>query len=309
MRKLLIFATSLLLMLSAPSVIHVSAGAEDAPAEIEAAAVLQNAAEVEQEKAEAEAPDLADRPALDAVSGPDERDWLLDWELNGYPDNVGGVYYDDADGKIVVMLVDPSEAAIAELQAQYADLANDSVRFGESRYSYNEMLAIQANFPDNANNLPIYGIGIGWTLVDGEVGGFGESGKEFRVIVNVDESALEEARNWFATQYGDIVYVEAGDMPAEADGRELFADDSSNGNRILLPVIAAAVLLAAVALILNRRRFISVFQSDNGEITAQSEHLGRRDVVKAVRENTLSPSDDVSASLMKRIHRESDHKA
>jgi len=49
----------------------------------------------------------------------------------------------------------------------------------------------------------IYGMGLGWATVDGKSTGFGESKKEERVVLTVDESVAQEYVNKFYNIYGD----------------------------------------------------------------------------------------------------------
>lgn len=84
------------------------------------------------------------------------------WETNGYPDDVGGVYYDNATGNMVIMLVNGSEMRKQEILAMEQNMDSTRISFGESLYSYNEMLAVQKKIEVEleAGNSKIYSIGI-----------------------------------------------------------------------------------------------------------------------------------------------------
>lgn len=153
-----------------------------------------------------------DDTAIDARNAFDAL--FQDWEMNGYPDDVGNVYYDDATGNIVITLVNGTEARRQEILAMAGNA--EGIGFGESKYSYNRMLAvqqeIQADMAGAADK--VHSVGVGWgSDADGNVAGFGESGKEARVVVTVAESALDEYRGAYEAKYGDMVYVVSGTAP------------------------------------------------------------------------------------------------
>lgn len=55
----------------------------------------------------------------------------------------------------------------------------------------------------------IFGVGIGWATIDGKVTGFGPSGKESRVVVEVDSTVYDSYAEKWSRLYGDMVYVES----------------------------------------------------------------------------------------------------
>lgn len=154
---------------------------------VASAAAMEDSLELE--KKEAEYSGAASESVMEVA--PDLMGLLNDWEANGYPDDVGGVYYDEATGNMVIMLVNASETRKQELLSMERYLDSAHISFGESRYSYNEMLAVQKKIEAEmgGGNQKIYSIGVGWTVVDGNETGFGASGKEFRIVVTVVESA------------------------------------------------------------------------------------------------------------------------
>lgn len=241
--------------------------------------------------------------ATGAVSGsaaeiaPDQPELLNDWETNGYPDDVGGVYYDDATGNLVIMLVNADEARVQELRSM---AQGARIGFGMSRYSYNELLAVQKKIAAEADGgkQKIYGVGVGWTVLDGEVTGFGESGKEFRVVVTVDESVLDEYVNAYESLYGDMVRVKPGEIPVIRDGALV----SKSLDTRLLPIVFAAGLLAAfTVLFLNRHRLAYTAQSTTGTTVPIPRRPSRQEVIQAVKEAAVSPPDSVREALRKRL--------
>ncbi len=159
-------------------------------------------------------------------------DLMLDWEENGYPDDVGGVYSTDGTSEsLTVLLVDDGDHSREnEIRAMLDD--DTTASFAACQYSMSQLQTIR-NEIVNAymeEDHDIYGCGVGW----GSNGGFGASGQELRVIVTVAEDRVEEYSSLLSERYADAVVVEAGEMvyteDAEADLEEdLFenADDAT----------------------------------------------------------------------------------
>ena len=161
-----------------------------------------------------------------AAAYPDGQALFEAWERDGYPDDVGGVYMSEPDPngvqQLCILLVAPTEARTAELRALLD--APDSVQFVACAYSYNELCAIQtalsARMADKS--LAINGCGVGWS---GETG-FGESGKEFRVVVSANAADADAVKAELSSLYGDKVYVEIGEA---AQTTTLMDDAATDG--------------------------------------------------------------------------------
>ena len=141
------------------------------------------------------------------------------WEEFGYPDDVAGVYSTDGSAyNLTVQLVgDEDGSREAEIRAMLND--DSEVTFESSTYSQERLQSINQEITEfyMYEGSGIYGSGIGWGLD----GGFGESGSEFRVVVTVDETRLEEYRSIFSGIYGDAVVLEAGEPPVFTMEEEL----------------------------------------------------------------------------------------
>lgn len=242
--------------------------------------------------------------ALATAGAADVSDLYNYWETNGYPDDVGGVYYDNATGDLVITLVGADEARRAEIVAMVED--NAGLSLGESQYAYNDLLAvhkeIEVEMPGSNNG--IYSVGIGWWSIDGEVVGFGQSGKEFRVIVSVDESRLAEYQQTYEARYGDMVYVEASEAPvnemlSSTSIRE--AAGASNNVWVLPGTVAAVILAGFSALLYQRRRSAAAMETVNGTTVTSIQRLSREEVVQAVKESAVPPSEAVHTKLMEQI--------
>lgn len=253
-------------------------------------------APLEAEKTAAGASDAVSESA--AETAPDQMELLSDWETNGYPGGIGGVYYDEATGKLTVMLVNGSEMRRQELLSMAQDAP---ISFGVSRYSYNELLAVQKQITEEmSSSRKVYSVGIGWTVIDGEVTGFGESGKEFRVVVRVDESVLDEYVNTYESLYGDMVHVEAGDR-LYTSSRDISLISNSVPTQPLPIALTAGLLAAFMVLFLGRHRLAYAAQTTAGTSTPIQRCLSGQEVVRAVKEASVSPPDSVREALMKKL--------
>ncbi len=227
-------------------------------------------------------------------------DVLSDWETNGYPDDIGGVFYDQETGRMTILLVNPSIGRETELSEIIPGVA-----FLPSVYSYNELLAVQDAITKEMMAQPdeeamIYSAGIGFTAIDGMITGFGESGKEFRVVVSVDQSVFEETADRLYQRYGDMVYVEAGTAPVTLDGRldtPAQAVTDMQWQFVLIALFLLAIL--GITLLWNRRHYNYALQTANGDTVTDSEPMSRKQVVAVVKEAAISPSDEIYGRIQK----------
>lgn len=133
------------------------------------------------------------------------------WEDSGYPDYVGGVFSPSGSmSHLTVLLVEDDGSGENRIRASL--VSTSGLSFGTAKYSYNELSAVNDEIVANhmVTGSKIYSVGVGWTSSGGEVAGFGKNGKEFRVVVTVDESVLTEYKVKFRLLYGDMVEVQAG---------------------------------------------------------------------------------------------------
>ena len=170
------------------------------------------------------------------------------WDMYGYPDDFGGIYYDQATGKTIIQLIGMNEDRIKELQELFG--GDTLIGFEPSMIPYNRLKEIQGEI---TNDMFVYGdiysIGIGWISMDGAVRGFGKSGTEFRVVVAVEESAVEPYSKKYHELYGDLVYVRVGEpILASVDSSEQKArNDATPSNRLASdPKVATPTLHLAI---------------------------------------------------------------
>jgi len=173
------------------------------------------------------------------------------WEQEGYPDDIGGAYYDSDAGAMGFLLVDYTPERIGELRL----LVSDQAIITPCKYSYNELRLAQEEIDSIIGaDSGIYSTSVGWTSTDGRVHGFGESGKEFRLEVRVDMSVYDHYSAGFAELYGDRVVVKAIDpseMPQEAlaseEGDGGLVDDANNSMTYEVGTIVPVDISVALA--------------------------------------------------------------
>ena len=151
------------------------------------------------------------------------------WERFGYPNDIGGRYFDSDTGSVGILVVDPTPQRIAEL----LEMFGNNVIITPSIYTHNELMRVHSEISEMMFSHPdsgICGISTGWTSTDGVVYGFGESGKEFRVTVQVDESVFDHYSLGFMNRYGDRVFVEV----VFPDSFRLTGHDSSDSDTVMM---------------------------------------------------------------------------
>jgi len=272
----------------------------------------------------------------DEAGQPDVPGWWImfgQWEKEGYPDGIGGVYFDSTTDSYGVLVVDPSPQRIAELRG----LLGDEVIFTPCEFSHNELMMVRDEIVElmgMSTNSGIYGVGIGWTSTGGKVHGFGASGKEFRVAVSVDESVFDHYSAGFMSRYGERVYIEigsaaildsmddgimegggntatagAGIVPIEITG--VFSGSIGVGgggsnffgdNYWLWLVIGIALLGTPLLFVRLRQRRITALQTANGVVVTGTSVYTRQQVAAAVKNSEAVPGDELINTIMQKIN-------
>ena len=188
------------------------------------------------------------------------------WSVTTMPEWVCSVTSTDGTlGRLTVTV--NSQAAVEQLAAMVEDESTMTVIVSADAYTHAELMKVKEEIVDKymmnaAATSPIVSVGVGWASIDGVVTGFGESGRESRVVVGVLEQYAEEYREIFRKQYGDMVYVKAsGEVGVTGSALGVVEDavGSVAIERIGAPALyigGAALLLiaAAVFLVLRKRR-------------------------------------------------------
>lgn len=212
------------------------------------------------------------------------------WEREGYPDDVAGVYSVDGGTYLCILLLDDTPEREAEILALLED---DTVAFGQGTYSENEMRAVQAEIVERymGGDSPVVSCGVGWT----SEGGFGENGKESRVVVDVlaDEAEAYAARLW--EEYGGIVVVQS----SSGIILDTTAVEEQAGPPWALLAVSLAALLAAAAF-LTWFRPVCVVRTSTGQ-AALRRPLTRAQVLAAVRSGSAAPRDSLWPQIRVRL--------
>lgn len=144
---------------------------------------------------------------------PTAQELVAQWAETRYPDDVGNIYTDQ--GKLVIGLVDGSEARQEELRAMVSDPG--SLAFDEAAYPYNDLLAVKEEISrELSSDEGLYSVGVGWTSAEGT--GFGPSGKDSRVVVSAEAGKLAYYQTLYEERYGGMVVVVEGSPAVIAIG-------------------------------------------------------------------------------------------
>jgi hypothetical protein len=184
-----------------------------------------------------------------AETYPTIEDLYQHWAMTQTPDWVCSVSSTDGSSRNMTVVVN-SQAAAEELTAMVEDPSTMAILVADGAYTHNELLEVQDAITGEHMGPagPVVSIGTGWAVIDGEVRGFGESGRESRVVVGVLPEHVEEYRKLLKKQYGDMVYVESsGPIVTYEDTMEVSREELA----IAPPPFAPWVFLGAVALLLT----------------------------------------------------------
>lgn len=154
------------------------------------------------------------------------------WTIHdAIPEWVAGISSTDGSAdNLTITLVEGYEDKEDDLRTIIKDTSTLTIITGAS-YSKAEMEKVQNEIvaeymgPEG----PVIGVGIGWTVIDGEVVGFGESGTESRVCVTVLPEYYEEYTKVFSDKYGTMVYVESGNMATTDTSIDTTVEEASIG--------------------------------------------------------------------------------
>ncbi len=179
-----------------------------------------------------------------------DANWLFaDWELNGYPGDVGGVYSYDGDAThLCILLVDRTPEREEEIRALLEDA--ETLKFGDATRSYAEVLAVrdmvEAEYIDDEG---VAGIGV--TVNDAKT--------DFVVSVDATADRYEDIKAAISGKYGDTVEVvcsEAATPEADAneDARQAEADSKARRDYIIYMVIYLALFVLFCVFLFIRRK-------------------------------------------------------
>lgn len=223
-------------------------------------------------------------------------DLFEEWEMNGYPANVGHVY--EEKGEIVIGLVNPTEADKKAIRSQISD--SEKVKFETATYSYNELLSISDDIWDEMDaqkTEEIYMTAIGWEEdKNGKPIKSTDGSKEFRVFVGVADDVLEKYEKKYAELYGEKVIVEVGEP-----GEEEIATDDDNNNLMVYLFLFIIFLVGLFFIYRERKNVVVSKQTVDGELITDKRLLSRKETISAIKESAITPSENVYRSIKKKI--------
>ena len=177
------------------------------------------------------------------------------WCATQMPGWVCSVVSADGSSERLAVVVN-SNAAAENLTVMVEDASSVEIIVADGSYGYNELLQVQetiaGEYMGTNGKGGVVRIATGLALVDGKVVGFGESGKELRVIVGVQPQYADEFRNRFQKQYGDMVYVEVAEDVVRMDA-VLEPPVTHQYRGYVIGVLALLASAAAVFLLIRRR--------------------------------------------------------
>ncbi len=160
-------------------------------------------------------------PALCRAEGEFDDAWELygDWEMNGYPEDVGGVCTTDGGETLTILVVDGSVDAKYRITRQIA--SREGYRFLACGVSYRELERVRDEILERYRD-EVDSAFIGWDTVGDDQKGFGESGLEYRVIVEMAAPITDSFVREIEKEYGDLAILH-GEIkepePSEEDSR------------------------------------------------------------------------------------------
>lgn len=226
---------------------------------------------------------------------PTAQELVAQWAETRYPDDVGNIYTDK--GKLVIGLVDGSEARQEELRAMVSDPG--SLAFDEAAYPYNDLLAVKEEISrELSSDEGLYSVGVGWTSAEGT--GFGSSGKDSRVVVSAEAGKLAYYQTLYKERYGGMVVVVEGNPLVTAIGVVPWYEQGWAALLLLLAAGGTLLLLARLRVVRARRRA-------DGGTDAPHGPISRRAAEQAVRESAASPPEQVLERLLERMRNRPSH--
>jgi len=183
-----------------------------------------------------------------------DANWLYaDWELNGYPDDVGGVYSYDGDAThLCVLLVGRTPEREAEIRASLED--SETLRFGDATRPYSEVLAARGEIESAYMNDEQYGIASMGVTVNG-------AKTDFVVSVDVTADRYDETARILKEKYGDTVEVICSEAPTAdnaadgtADGETAEKPARTPRETITYMVLYIGLVLVSILLYARRKK-------------------------------------------------------
>lgn len=228
------------------------------------------------------------------------------WDATeSYPEYVAGVSSTDGGNALTVTLVAGYEDAEDEIRAMLADDTGLTFAYGGS---YSEAYLRQVNdeivqnYISNGNG-DVYGCGVGWHTVDGAVVGFGESGTESRVTVDVAEDKVDYYTQLFQELYGDAVYVEGSSGMVYTDYATASTAIGMNWTQFALILVGCFIVLGSGYFGFWRPRHRLAYQTAGGNVVTGNAPVTRSETIDAVLQSGIEPEHELFDKIFERATR------
>lgn len=229
---------------------------------------------------------------------------ISDWEENGYPDDVGGIFvytkgYDPsapsgdfgAEYYCIYVLEGTSDARKAELKAL---AGSEYIEFVECKYSYNQLKAVADEIFDmmQTNSAVVFsGIQI----------------KENAVGVGIIEEYYDVISADLTKIYGDMIHTETGiytTVPSIGDPKldgGMTAGIDEAKSYFFVAAALALILCGGAAFFVLRAKKAHTLALSNGETASDDSSLTVKETEKKVAESAKAPSEHVYDDIMKKL--------
>jgi len=201
---------------------------------------------------------------------------VQNWLQNGYPDDVGGIYYSEEG--LTIIVVDLSANRVAEIKGLVSD--PDNIEFVSGKHSYNEMIVVMSEIEkDLSEENGIYAICI--------------DEPNNRILVDVRADVLESTITKYEKLYGQMVRVQIGE-PIQ----DIVNIEKESHTWLYLTMMLLMIAMFIVLLLIKNKQM--VLQTVNGSITT-SNSLSTKQTVLLVRESCFTPRDQCYQAVKNQV--------
>lgn len=227
------------------------------------------------------------------------------WELNdAYPDYVCGVWYADGDTANLVIAVQDTDEGNAGKQEILDLIEGDlSFTFEYREYSFNKLRAVQNELDSYfEKNVGLVSTGINVTG-NNVVVGISEESKDAPATVEM----VKEIRSL----YGDMIEIEYNGVGVTATDAAYIGQEADTGSigsstspiADYVPFIAGGIiLLAAVSVLIFRKKRAMMLQASTGETVVSSAPLTVKEVENTVKKSTVEPPTELDEKIFSAIN-------
>jgi hypothetical protein len=202
------------------------------------------------------------------------------WMINGYPDDVGGIYYsDEADTKGLLTIVIVNLSAERENEIRNIVINPNELYFKNGKYSYNELLSVMHKIElDLSEKNGVYEVSI--------------DEQNNRVNVGLDKAVYKNISMKYTKLYGDIVYSNMS-SPIHEINRPVYPN-------VWLLAVLCFVALTVITSFAKRSRKSLTLQTTNGNVISKTM-LSSEETIYLVKKSGFIPDDSLFHQLSTKI--------